>query len=382
MSLMEKVYELYGTMNSMFSEKDIDIISVLAGLFSGEPVLLIGDVGTAKTKMIEVLASLIDAKYFYYLLTRFTEPDELLGSIDVVALREGIYRRNMKNRLPDSNIVFLDEVFKASSSIRNVLLDIMLNKRIYDAGSYIDIPMVALYTASNEISEDEEDRAFLDRLVIKVFVKNVTDIKDLLVKGVMLEYNGSSKKIMSVQDVMNIQAIVKKRMKHYVEDEAMLNRISSAFFSLGNKLFISDRTKVKTLKVASALSIIYGEEKPSLDAFAEALKLTVPRSQDDLKVVVSVILSEKLSSVTTNIQKLMTLRDELSYSIRQFKSVKKVTPDDVETLKGVVNKVVAEIEKIGGNPVYLPYLREIKRLVIEVGELLERAHVEEKEDKE
>ncbi len=61
---------------NMYVERERVIDSVLASLVAGEPALLVGPPGTAKTAVIESLSRLIRAKYFYYLLTRFTEPDE------------------------------------------------------------------------------------------------------------------------------------------------------------------------------------------------------------------------------------------------------------------------------------------------------------------
>ena len=63
----------------LFVDKEDTITGVLAGLLSGEPTFLLGEPGTAKTMIIDTLSKMINAKYFYYLLTRFTEPDEILG---------------------------------------------------------------------------------------------------------------------------------------------------------------------------------------------------------------------------------------------------------------------------------------------------------------
>ena len=125
-----KLVEIRNSLVGSFTQREVEVTAVLSSLISGEPCILVGPPGTAKTMLIETTAKMINAKYFYYLLTRFTEPDELLGVIDVRALREGRYQRITTNRLPEAHIVFLDEIFKASSSIRNILLDIILNRRI------------------------------------------------------------------------------------------------------------------------------------------------------------------------------------------------------------------------------------------------------------
>jgi len=55
-------------LRSLFVQKENAIRAVLVGLISGEPVILVGDVGTAKTALVETLAKLCGARYFYYFI--------------------------------------------------------------------------------------------------------------------------------------------------------------------------------------------------------------------------------------------------------------------------------------------------------------------------
>ncbi|RUM35124.1 MAG: AAA family ATPase, partial [Archaeoglobus sp.] len=188
MSALSKLAELKLKLADLFVQREAEITAVLSGLISGEPTILIGEAGTAKTILIEKMAELIDAKYFYYLLTRFTEPDEVLGPLDINALRDGKYVRRTDGRLPEAEIVFLDEIFKASSAIRNILLDIILNRRFRNNGGYSKLPMLTMYTASNEVSSDAEDAAFYDRLTVRCFVKSVSEDawSELVERGIVL----------------------------------------------------------------------------------------------------------------------------------------------------------------------------------------------------
>src|SRR6266516_3356478 len=107
---------------------------LLITLVAGEHMLIVGPPGTAKSAMVRHLARLIDARYFEYLLTRFSEPNEIFGPIDIKAFREGTYLRRVEAMLPDADIVFLDEIFKSNSAILNSLLSI-LNERQFFTGS-------------------------------------------------------------------------------------------------------------------------------------------------------------------------------------------------------------------------------------------------------
>src|SRR6059058_4041144 len=79
---------------------------LLVTLVAGEHMLIVGPPGTAKSAMVRHLARLIDARYFEYLLTRFSEPNEIFGPVDIKAFREGTYLRRTEAMLPEAEIAF------------------------------------------------------------------------------------------------------------------------------------------------------------------------------------------------------------------------------------------------------------------------------------
>ena len=60
------------------------------GALCQEHVLLLGPPGTAKTRLVERFCRMLDTRPFSYLLTRFTEPAEIFGPIDVKVLGSDI----------------------------------------------------------------------------------------------------------------------------------------------------------------------------------------------------------------------------------------------------------------------------------------------------
>src|SRR3970040_1136022 len=114
--LHQRLRQVAETLQQQFIGKDEVIRLLLIAVVAGEHCVLLGPPGTAKSALIRSLSELLQAKYFEYLLTRFTEPNEIFGPVDIQAFREGVYRRNTAGMLPEAEIVFLDEIFKRNSA--------------------------------------------------------------------------------------------------------------------------------------------------------------------------------------------------------------------------------------------------------------------------
>ncbi len=105
---------------------------------------------------------------FDYLLTRFTEPNELFGPFDIRKLREGDLVTNTEGMLPEADFVFLDELLNANSAILNSLL-MALNERSFRRGRETrKLPALMFVGASNSLPEDGALGALFDRFLLRV----------------------------------------------------------------------------------------------------------------------------------------------------------------------------------------------------------------------
>jgi MoxR-like ATPase len=118
----------------------------------------------------ELCRRLAGASYFQWLLTKFTTPEELFGAVSLAALERDDYRRVTTHKLPEAHIAFLDEVFKASSSILNAILTVMNERRFYNGREVVQVPLVTLFGASNELPEEDELQALYDRFLVRYVV--------------------------------------------------------------------------------------------------------------------------------------------------------------------------------------------------------------------
>lgn len=190
LDILTEVEYVANLLKGIFVGKDELIELLVTSAIAQEHLLIVGPPGTAKSELIKRFAllcsgdpapapdSLAPARisYFEYLLTRFTEPNEIFGPVDIATFREGKgAQRSTENMLPRAEVVFLDEVFKANSAILNALLTV-LNERIFYNGSRRDsVPLICAIGATNAVPDEAELAALYDRFLLRVWTDNVEE---------------------------------------------------------------------------------------------------------------------------------------------------------------------------------------------------------------
>jgi MoxR-like ATPase len=249
-----------------FLDKGELVRLMLVTLLAGEHMLIVGPPGTAKSALVRTLARLLDARTFEYLLTRFSEPSELYGPVDIKAFREGQYLRRSEAMLPQAEIAFLDEIFQANSAILNSLLTILNERRFFTGKESIKVPLCSLFAASNHVPNDEVLQAVFDRFLIRAFSQNLDSyhFRGLIEYGINAEVTDDEvpTPLASVADLRVVHQSM-RRLLTFPND--FLAAYKGLVFQIRSEgVALSDRRVVKLLKLFAASALLDG--RPQVDA--------------------------------------------------------------------------------------------------------------------
>jgi MoxR-like ATPase len=217
---LQELQRVHRELDRRFAGLEDATLALVLSAASGEPLLLIGPPGTAKSMLIRTFCELagVDregsaSRYFEYLLTPFTEPGELFGFYDPSKLTsEGrLERIHADSMMQSAHVVFLDEVFKGSSAILNALLSFMNERAFYDRGQRHRVPLQCLFAATNELPDSDELQAIWDRFTLRCRVDNVAAdrgrIQDMLTKAWPLTYSSETRAPAAKHLLEDLQAL-------------------------------------------------------------------------------------------------------------------------------------------------------------------------------
>lgn len=236
----------------------VDLLGIC--LLARENAFLLGPPGTAKSAIVRALSNGIeDGKNFEYLLTRFTEPNEIFGPFDIRKLKDGELVTNTEAMMPEASMVFLDEIFNANSAILNSLL-MALNEKIFRRGKETKkLPALMFVGASNLLPEDEALNALLDRFLLRVKCDYVDPdlLNEVLLAGWKLENKtAETTPTIKADEVRALQIATRKVdlatiRKEYVD---LIHSLRNAGIS------VSDRRAVKIQNLIAASAFICGRD--------------------------------------------------------------------------------------------------------------------------
>lgn len=184
----DRIAALKNALSKGLYEKDEALRLAILAAIAGESIFFLGAPGCAKSMLARLVVRIFKTdgeegvKYFETLLNQFSTPEDVFGNISLKGLNGELeggkeeYRRLTENMLPEADVAFLDEIWKASPAILNTLLTIINERKFHNGSKVQDVPLKALLAASNELpAKDRGLEALYDRFIIRLGIGFIQD---------------------------------------------------------------------------------------------------------------------------------------------------------------------------------------------------------------
>jgi MoxR-like ATPase len=342
----QRLLEVEKQLNQLVIGHEDFIRALMIATVAGEHVVVIGPPGTAKSYAVKLFAKLVNANFYQYLLTKFTSFDEIFGTVDIISLSKGEFKRNW-SKIVSSEFVFLDEIFKANSAILNALLSLLQERIVYDpmSGTPVETKLHTAVGASNETPEDPELQALYDRFAVRVFINYLEDDKMILnaIHARWVQNNNNSSAVASMSDIRTLHQFAISLMTAKIKDlgyevyKLYHVNIIPLVKSLRSKgVIVSDRTIIEKLpKLYVAYLALYGITLDNVMSAAYELIQYLAKNREELQSIKKAI-DEALGEVAELARKLEKAKEYLR--ARNLASAK-------EALKEILSYDVGKLER-------------------------------------
>lgn len=335
-----KNFEISLSRHFVGREEEARIVTL--ALATKQHAVLIGPPGTAKSATIIQSAKMLNVPYFYILLSKFSTTDELLGYIDPIKFKNGVFERNKNNKLPTAKIAFIDEIFKGSSEVLNAILNIM-NERIFVDidGTVHKVPLHSMFAASNE-TPSEELAALYDRFLLRHFVKPLDSTKVQEAIEYMITKNGNS----DSYDFAIFEKCYNAATEFMVKNASAIAKAVAQMVMVLRQhgIFISDRTAISKNhypRLVATYTMLYNCDFKKAVITTSKYLLGYPEDLENYKKALDALVPPEIREANDKLERAFELA-----SSGDLKSAKRETAEAIQILQSLLSKKNVDIEEV------------------------------------
>ena len=354
----------------------VDLASLLPG--SVPPTVLEQDATYQNQRfnlrvLVEGIGSMKDEPATWEKLKSGTEKLELYRAA-LSALHKSEPTVQTAGKIPEADIVLLDEIFKCNDGVLNSLLTALNERKYTNEGRTYPIPVISFFAASNEIPNfnDPQEKileALYDRLELKVVTANIEDrgTRLAVLKNKQTGAFGQISATITLEELRQMQ----QEVASIPVPDAINELADDILCELRKDMAVSDRKYLGYYPIAQAKAWLSGHDKvescdllalknylwrlPSDREKVEAVltRLCVNPMQDKVNDIRGMALESQEefdaalgdgSKADTARKAFIKLRGELTHLYQMQCSLRTAAQSDSET--ALVDDLLADLEKI------------------------------------
>lgn len=356
MTHLNKIDYIRQHLNESVLEREQEIEDILGAVFSGQHVFLLGIPGTAKSFLIRKVIECFEGNFFQYLMTKTTKPDKIFGPISLSELKKDNLKHKVEGYFPTAHWAFFDEEWKSNSAVLNSKLTALEEGIFTNGNEVIDLPLRSMFCASNELPQEDILEALYDRIVVRLEVNRIQDVKNFIRMVEGRTKTELPEQTISLDELDQIQEQVEKvDGSEVIADYFDLQRAID-FHSKG-RIFVSDRHLKKAWRFLKARVWMQGRNEIVGDDFM-FLANALWSNPEDLTLITTALMEFMTETVSQSQQaynELVAVIDTAmgSEDLNEFKELYAQVMDKGDRLERYVD------EHEGSN--MGPHLDEIKR---------------------